>query len=106
MALVNLKRVERENRIVALQEKKDIDANYKTCPNCSSQFAKNKKKCPACGEFYQKFLNEHPEVGNKEEEENAWSQTIHYQHVPNYHPNGLHKLTVLDPMLGNPNSRV
>ena len=107
MALDNVKNEGRERRIVEMMKKKEIDSQFKTCPNCASQFSIAGIKCPQCGVYYQKFLNEHPELKNKDQEEEpeTWNAIAHYNHVPNNHPESAHKVTLFDPLLANPNSK-
>ena len=102
-AVSSIKNGTRERSIDSLIDKKDLEVNSKICPKCSESFAKNGRVCPKCGTWYKQFLIDNPENDNHDSKE--WSPTIHYSHVPNHHPKAQHKLTVMDPLLGNPNSR-
>ena len=94
-------------RIDEAMVKKTQDDLWKTCPNCSAQFPRSGRKCPECGIFFQKFLRENAVLleDSKVDDSNSWSPTLHYQHVTNQHPEGFHKIVVLDPLLANPISR-
>ena len=82
------------------------DKTTKECPNpdCKQRYPKNLRKCTKCGSFFEKYLRENP-TSNITNKLKIWSPDQYYNHVASMHPPERHETIVLDPLLGNPNSR-
>lgn len=96
----------REKSIEESIQEIEQDKITKECPNpeCKQRYAKNLRKCVHCGVFFEKFLREQT-TDDTMENRNDWSPDRYYNHVGSMHPPDRHETVLLDPLLGNPNSR-
>ena len=90
-----------------IKEKKDNEVT-KQCPNptCHFRFPISGRKCPQCGVFFEKFLRDNPPKVSEPEEPEKWTPNLLYDHVPSLHSQKRHTTRLLDPLLGNPNSKL
>ena len=100
------------------QEKKISEAiaeikNNKTtkqCPNkdCLRRYERSLRKCPTCNVFYEKYLTENPDAFTQcdsFQNMEKWTPEKYYHHIEEKYPEQSVDAKVLDPLLGNPNSK-